>query len=238
MDGETTPGRAIVHSAGWAYRLKAEIIKEEFGRNRAVLHLLLRYTQALITQITQTTVCTRHHSIDQQPCRRLLLSLDRLEINEVTMTQELIANRLGARREGVTEAAGKLRSAGLIRYNRGRITVINRAGLETRCCECYDVVRQEYDRLLGTCVKAPHKVACSTSSAVRHAHVAAHAQAGEHRPASEQSLTPAGSAHGSVSKRLFGCSGLRSRSCGTERLACVTYDILTPSRPDRAMHNG
>ena len=148
MGGESTPSRAVVQSAGQGYRLKAQVLKEEFNRAGPVLHLLLRYTQALITQMAQTAVCNRHHSLDQQLCRWLLLSLDRLQGDELVMTQELIANMLGVRREGVTEAALKLQSAGLIRYARGRITVLDRAGLEQRTCECYAVVKKEYDRLL------------------------------------------------------------------------------------------
>ena len=148
MGGETTPSRAIVQSAGHAYRLKAQVLKQEFNRAGPVMHLLLRYTQALITQMSQTAVCNRHHSVDQQLCRWLLLSLDRLCSNELTMTQELIANMLGVRREGVTEAAGKLQSAGLIQYQRGHITVLDRPGLEAQACECYTVVKKEFDRLL------------------------------------------------------------------------------------------
>jgi CRP-like cAMP-binding protein len=147
MGGESTPSRAVVQSAGQGFRLKAHTIKDEFNR-APVLHLLLRYTQALITQMAQTAVCNRHHSLDQQLCRWLLLSLDRLASNELSMTQELIAHMLGVRREGVTEAAGKLQSAGLILYSRGRITVLDRPGLEVRTCECYAVVKKEYDRLL------------------------------------------------------------------------------------------
>jgi CRP-like cAMP-binding protein len=148
MGGETTPSRAVVQSAGYAFRLKAQVLKDEFHRFGPMLHLLLRYTQALITQMAQTAVCNRHHSVDQQLCRWLLLSLDRLASNELSMTQELIANMLGVRREGVTEAAGKLQDAGLIRYRRGRITVLDRPGLEARSCECYQVVKTELDRLL------------------------------------------------------------------------------------------
>jgi CRP-like cAMP-binding protein len=148
MGGETTPSRAVVQSAGTGFRLKATMVMEEFNRAGPVLHLLLRYTQALITQMAQTAVCNRHHTLDQQLCRWLLLSLDRLRTNELAMTQELIANMLGVRREGVTEAAGRLDKAGLIRYQRGRITVLDRAGLEERTCECYAVVKREYDRLL------------------------------------------------------------------------------------------
>jgi CRP-like cAMP-binding protein len=148
MGGETTPSRAIVQSAGHAYRLKGAILKEEFRRAAGLQHLLLRYTQALLTQMAQTAVCNRHHSVDQQLCRWLLLSLDRLPSNKLTMTQELIANMLGVRREGVTEAAGKLQLAGLIKYSRGQITVLDRKRLEKHCCECYQVVKTEFDRLL------------------------------------------------------------------------------------------
>jgi CRP-like cAMP-binding protein len=148
MGGETTPSRAIVQSAGQAYRLAAQLLKDEFHRNGSMQLLLLRYTQALITQMSQTAVCNRHHSVDQQLCRWLLLSLDRLSSNQLTMTQELIANMLGVRREGVTEAAGKLHKLGIIRYARGRITVIDRPRLEERCCECYAVVKTESDRLM------------------------------------------------------------------------------------------
>ena len=153
MGGESTPSRAVVQSAGHGFRLKAELLKEEFGRFGPTMHLLLRYTQALITQMAQTAVCNRHHSVDQQLCRWLLLSLDRLASNELSMTQELIANMLGVRREGVTEAARKLQDAGLIRYSRGRITVLNRPGVEARACECYQVVKTEFDRLLPYVVK-------------------------------------------------------------------------------------
>ena len=148
MGGESTPSRAVVQSAGAGFRIPAQAIKEEFDRSPAVMHLLLRYTQALITQMAQTAVCNRHHSLDQQLCRWLLLSLDRLTGSELVMTQELIANMLGVRREGVTEAALKLQQAGLIRYARGRIHILNRPGLEQRTCECYEVVRKEYARLL------------------------------------------------------------------------------------------
>ena len=148
MGGETTPSRAVVQSAGQGYRLRASVIKDEFNRSGPVMHLLLRYTQALITQMAQTAVCNRHHSLDQQLCRWLLLSLDRLSGNELVMTQELIANMLGVRREGVTEAALKLQRLGLIRYARGHITVLDRPALEGRVCECYSVVKKEYDRLL------------------------------------------------------------------------------------------
>lgn len=148
MGGETTPSRAVLQSEGYAYRLKAAYIKEEFNRAGVVLRLLLRYIQALITQMSQTAVCNRHHTVEQQLCRLMLLSLDRLQGDELIMTQELIANMLGVRREGVTEAAGKLQRALLINYSRGRIKVINRAGLEERVCECYKVVKMEFDRLL------------------------------------------------------------------------------------------
>ena len=148
MGGESTPSRALVQSAGQGYRLKARAMKNEFNRAGPVLHLLLRYTQALITQMTQTAVCNRHHSLDQQLCRWLLLSLDRLDGADLVMTQELIANMLGVRREGVTEGALKLQEAGLIRYHRGHITVLDRPRLEQRTCECYAVVKREYDRLL------------------------------------------------------------------------------------------
>ncbi|MBC7377794.1 MAG: Crp/Fnr family transcriptional regulator [Burkholderiaceae bacterium] len=148
MGGESTPSRAVVQSAGYGYRLKAQIMKDEFNRAGPVLHLLLRYTQALITQMSQTAVCNRHHTLDQQLCRWLLLSMDRLDSNELIMTQELIANMLGVRREGVTEAALKLQNLGYIRYSRGHITVLNRPGLQARTCECYAVVKKEYDRLL------------------------------------------------------------------------------------------
>ena len=149
MGGETTPSRAVVQSAGYGYRLKSQLLKQEFKRAGPMMHLLLRYTQALITQMAQTAVCNRHHSVEQQLCRWLLLSLDRLASLELTMTQELIANMLGVRREGVTEAAGKLRDAGVIRYNRGRITVLDRPRLEQEVCECYSVVKKEFDRLLS-----------------------------------------------------------------------------------------
>jgi len=148
MGGGSTPSRGVVQSAGEGYRLNAELMREEFNKAGPVLHLLLRYTQALITQMSQTAVCNRHHSLDQQLCRWLLLSLDRLQGNELVMTQELIANMLGVRREGVTEAALKLQKAGLIQYARGHITVLDRKGVQARSCECYRVVKREYDRLL------------------------------------------------------------------------------------------
>jgi|SRR5665647_1915229 len=155
MGGETTPSRAVVQSAGDGYRLKASIVKREFAIGGNLQHLALRYTQALITQMAQTAVCNRHHALDQQLCRWLLLSLDRLQSNELVMTQELIANMLGVRREGVTEAAGRLQQDGLIHYSRGRITVLDRAKLEQRVCECYAVVRNEYDRLLPYKIPGP-----------------------------------------------------------------------------------
>ena len=149
MGGETTPSRAVVQSAGHAFRLDGELLKSEFIRAGALQQLLLRYTQALLTQMAQTAVCNRHHSLDQQLCRWLLSSLDRLPSNELVMTQELIANMLGVRREGVTEAARKLQEAGLIQYSRGRIVVLDRLGIEARSCECYAVVKRESDRLLA-----------------------------------------------------------------------------------------
>jgi CRP-like cAMP-binding protein len=148
MGGETTTNRAIVQSAGSAYRLTRTWLKQEFERHGEMLHILLRYTQALITQMAQTAVCNRHHSVDQQLCRWLLLSLDRLSSNKLTMTQELIANMLGVRREGVTDAAGKLQKLGVIQYSRGKIVVLDRTRLEALCCECYQVVKTETDRLL------------------------------------------------------------------------------------------
>jgi CRP-like cAMP-binding protein len=148
MGGDTTPSRAIVQSAGHAFRLRARLLKSEFERYGAAMHVLLRYTLALIAQMAQTAVCNRYHTVDQQLCRWILLSLDRLDSSEISMTQALIANMLGVRREGVTEAAGDLQDAGLIRYSRGKITVIDRPGVEARCCECYRVVKTEFDRLL------------------------------------------------------------------------------------------
>ena len=153
MGGDSTLSRAVVQSGGLGYRLKSHLILEEFNRSIPIMHLLLRYTQALITQMSQTAVCNRHHTLDQQFCRWLLLSLDRLPSDVLIMTQELIANMLGVRREGVTEAALKVQKAGLIRYFRGKITILDRAGLEQRTCECYQVVKTEYDRLL------PEKIA-------------------------------------------------------------------------------
>lgn len=148
MGGETMPNRAIAQSAGDAFRLPGELLQEEFTRGGPLQHLLLRYTLAMLTQMAQTAVCNRHHTIDQQLCRWLLLSIDRLPTNQLIMTQELIADMLGVRREGVTEAAGKLQAAGLIRYHRGRITVLDRSGLEARVCECYQVVSKEFHRPL------------------------------------------------------------------------------------------
>jgi CRP-like cAMP-binding protein len=148
MGGESTPSRAVVQSGGNGYRLRAKALKREFATGGQLQHLALRYTQALITQMAQTAVCNRHHSVDQQLCRWLLLSLDRLENSELVMTQELIANMLGVRREGVTEAAGKLQKDGVIQYSRGHISILSRTKLEARVCECYTVVKKEYDRLL------------------------------------------------------------------------------------------
>ena len=157
MGGETTPSRAIVQSAGNGYRLKASVLKREFALGGTLQHLALHYTQALITQMAQTAVCNRHHTLDQQLCRWLLLSLDRLPGNELTMTQELIANMLGVRREGVTEAAGKLQAEGLIHYSLGHIQVLERAKLEKRVCECYAVVKKEFDRLLPYKIPGLHR---------------------------------------------------------------------------------
>lgn len=148
MGGESTTSRAVVQSAGFAYRLFGQRLKDEFNRHGALLHLLLRYSQVLLTQMAQTAVCNRHHTIEQQLCRWLLLSIDRLPSDHVLMTQELIANMLGVRREGVTDAAGKLQRMGIINYSRGHIEVINRPLLEKTCCECYGVVRQESARLM------------------------------------------------------------------------------------------
>lgn len=153
LGGESTTNRAVVQSSGLAYRLRSKLLKEEFNRHTELLYLLLRYSQCLITQMSQTAVCNRHHSIDQQLCRWLLLSLDRLSDNKLVMTQELIANMLGVRREGVTEAAGRLQKLGVIEYSRGRITVLDRPKLEKLCCECYAVVKTETDRLLPTLPK-------------------------------------------------------------------------------------
>ena len=155
MGGGTTPSRAVVQSAGSGYRLSAAAVRREFARGEALQRLLLRYTQALITQMTQTAVCNRHHVLEQQLCRWLLLSLDRLPSSELVMTQQLIANMLGVRREGVAEAAGRLQADGLIDYSRGRIRVLDRRKLEARVCECYSVVRREYDRLLPAQAPAP-----------------------------------------------------------------------------------
>jgi CRP-like cAMP-binding protein len=149
MGGDSTPSSAVVQTAGHGYRLDSRRLKEEFKRGGLMQHLLLRYTQALITQVTQTAVCNRHHSVEQQLCRWLLLTLDRVSSRELVMTQELVASMLGVRREGVTEAAGKLKQAGLISYRRGHISVLDRAGLEIRACECYGVVKKEIGRLLS-----------------------------------------------------------------------------------------
>lgn len=153
MGGETTPNRAVVQSAGHAYRLSGSLLKKEFARSGSMQMLLLRYTQALLTQMAQTAVCNRHHSVEQQLCRWLLMSLDRVGSNVLTMTQELIANMLGVRREGVTEAAGHLQERGLIKYSRGRIEVLDRPRLEEATCECYEVVKREFDRLLPDLVE-------------------------------------------------------------------------------------
>jgi CRP-like cAMP-binding protein len=161
MGGETTTNRAIVQSAGFAYRLTGRRLKQEFERHGDLMHVLLRYTQALLTQMAQTAVCNRHHTVDQQLCRWLLLSLDRLSSDKLTMTQELIANMLGVRREGVTEAAGKLQDLGVIRYKRGHITVLDRPQLERLSCECYAVVKKESDRLLP--VRLKHEALGSTA---------------------------------------------------------------------------
>jgi len=149
MGGDTTPSLAVVQTAGYGYRLKAQLMMQEFNRAGLMMRLLLRYTQALITQMSQTAVCNRYHSVEPQLCRFLLLTLDRMSSNELVMTQELVANMLGVRREGITEAAGKLQHAGFIRYRRGHITVIDRSGLEARVCECYAVVKKEFNRLLS-----------------------------------------------------------------------------------------
>jgi CRP-like cAMP-binding protein len=149
MGGNTTPNLATVYTGGFGYRLKARLLMEEFNRSGPMMRLLLRYTQALMTQMSQTAVCNRHHSVEQQLCRWLLMTLDRLPSNELTITQELIANMLGVRREGITEAAGNLQRAGLISYRRGHIFVLNRLGLESFTCECYDVVKKEFHRLLS-----------------------------------------------------------------------------------------
>jgi len=164
MGGGTTPSRAVVQTGGYGYRLKSALLMEEFNRAGPVMRLLLRYTQALLTQMSQTAVCNRHHSVEQQLCRWLLLTLDRLPSNELTMTQELIANMLGVRREGVTEAAGKLQGYGFIRYRRGHITVLDRAGLERHVCECYGVVRKEFARLLSD-VRQRQSMAASNPAA-------------------------------------------------------------------------
>jgi CRP-like cAMP-binding protein len=156
MGGGTMPNRAVVQSAGYAYRVRHQQVMQEFNRHGDMLHLILLYTQSLITQMAQTAVCNRHHTVDQQLCRWLLISLDRLPSNQLKMTQALIANMLGVRREGVTEAAGKLQQAGLINYSRGLITIIDRQGLEDRVCECYQVVKTESERLLAYCPIAKH----------------------------------------------------------------------------------
>lgn len=156
MGGESTPSWATVQTAGYGYRLKASLLLQEFNQGGPIQRLLLRYTQALITQISQTAVCNRHHTIEQQLCRWLLLTLDRLNSQELVMTQELIASMLGVRREGITEAAGNLKNAGFINYRRGHITVLDRSGLETLSCECYKVVKKEFDCLLSTYATTQH----------------------------------------------------------------------------------
>lgn len=166
MGGKSTPSRAVTQSAGHAYRLAAPLLNSEFNRHKDITHLLLRYTQSLITQMAQTAVCNRHHSIDQQLCRWLLLSMDRLLGNKLNMTQELIANMLGVRREGVTEAAGKLQKIGAIQYSRGRITILDRPKLEELTCECYAVVREETDRLLPHIPYKPNQLRAPTSRAL------------------------------------------------------------------------
>ena len=155
MGGDSTPGRAVVRSGGFGYRVKAPVLRHEFARAGPMMHLMLRYTQALLTQMSQTAVCNRHHSIDEQLCRALLLSLDSMQVSQFAMTHELMANTLGVRREGITESAGRLQSAGLIRYRRGRIAVIDRQGLTQRACECYSVIQSEYRRLLPTRTAMP-----------------------------------------------------------------------------------
>lgn len=166
MGGQTMPNRAVIQSAGYSYRIRSSLFMQEFDRHGAMLHLMLKYTQALITQMAQTAVCNRHHSVDQQLCRWLLLSLDRLPSKELIMTQELIANMLGVRREGVTEAAGRLRQAGLIEYSRGHVTVLDREGLEARVCECYQVVKSEFDRLLPVTTRT--EISTTRVSMARH----------------------------------------------------------------------
>jgi CRP-like cAMP-binding protein len=171
MGGGTMPNRAVVQSAGHAYRMRGSVMKREFDQNGVLMHLLLRYTQTLFTQMAQTAVCNRHHSVDQQLCRWLLLSLDRLPTLQLNMTQELTANMLGVRREGVTEAAGKLQRAGLINYTRGHIQVLDRPGLEMRVCECYRVVKAEFDRLMpGDVIR---KIRIGTQATYLHLNTAA-----------------------------------------------------------------
>jgi len=167
MGGDTTPSWAVVNMAGHAYRLDGRLLKQEFNRAGLMQRLLLRYTQALITQMTQTAACNRHHSVEQQLCRWLLLTLDRLHSGELVMTQELVASMLGVRREGITEAAGKLQQAGYIRYRRGHISVLERSGLETRACECYAVVKKELNRLLSD-VRYRQDSVDSTTLSTRH----------------------------------------------------------------------
>jgi CRP-like cAMP-binding protein len=228
MGGETMPSSAIVARAGWAYRLKAESLKEEFSQSGDVMHLLLRYTQALITQMAQTAVCNRHHSIEQQLCRWLLLSLDRAASNKLKMTHELIAHMLGVRREGVSEAAAKLQKLGVIHYSRGQITVTDRPQLAALCCECYGVVAREYERLLGTYRPAMHHVVPTPVATKRHTHAAA--RIGEHRPTPGRSpaygartvlMPPHREANGHAVVRLAAVCGVEQK--GTDLLA------ITPS---------
>jgi CRP-like cAMP-binding protein len=183
LGGQSTPSQAVVLSAGYAYRLHADLLKQEFARGGPLPHLLLRYTQALITQIAQTAVCNRHHSVEQQLCRWILSILDRLPSNELTMTHELIANMLGVRREGVTEAAGRLQQAGLIHYSRGHIAVLDRTQLEAQACECYAVVKREYDRLL-----LPEHIIGSAGVHAVEVHAACSISASQSRPPSVAGL--------------------------------------------------
>lgn len=183
LGSNSMPNWAVVQSAGWAYRIRSALIQKEFGRNGDFLQLLLRYVQARIIEVTQTALCNRHHTLDQHLCRWLLQSLDRVETNELSMTQDLIATMLGVRREGVTEAAGNLQRAGLLQYQRGRITVQNRAGLAARCCECYEVVRKEFNRLLRTPQRMSGKVRCATVAYSVHINGSRYSEPREHRAA-------------------------------------------------------
>jgi hypothetical protein len=190
LGGDTNPHRSVVESAGWAYRIRSGFVQAEFARNGAFLRLVLRYVQALITQIAQTAVCNRLHSIDQQLCRWLLLSLDRVEGNELAMTQDLIGYMLGVRREGVTEAAGNLQRAGLIQYRRGRIIVLNRAGLEARCCECYEVARKEYDRLIGAPQTMSEKMSMASIASTAHTNRPRRSEPRDHRAVPQHLHSP------------------------------------------------